>query len=339
MNFTNENKRHSIQFTCNEDGEVTRIIEDENKFLPVQNSDSDTNSLIPASEKSRFQKLILHAKKFGFGFCRDLKLSNNKDEPLNFCLFCVIISDSIIVLAIQMSTHSNLVFDEFMKMFNDQSKLLRAAQKEVAVKVNEQRDIIDNYTKSNNELAKLHRELQKKTAQLQQAYDTIEEINRRDSLTQALNRHHFMLQSNQELSRCTRYELDCCLLYLDIDHFKMINDTGGHAAGDFILKRFVELCREQLRENDIIGRMGGEEFCILLVHSSLNESITTAERIRTIIENEVYLFDNLPFTITTSIGIAENNHDTVDSLLKRADSALYLAKRTGRNRTCTEQSV
>lgn len=122
---------------------------------------------------------------------------------------------------------------------------------------------------------------------------------------------------------------------LDIDHFKTVNDTYGHAMGDTTLKTFAQTCQEELRTSDLFGRIGGEEFALLLMETDMGTACTVAERIRGRVEEmELFTKDARPMHITTSIGVAELRlkAETVSDLMIRADQALYNAKNLGRNR-------
>lgn len=158
-----------------------------------------------------------------------------------------------------------------------------------------------------------------------------------DYLTEVNNRGHFMEQSEKELVRALRYENPLAILMLDIDYFKKINDSYGHKVGDAVLKKLAEICKQTLREVDIIGRVGGEEFAILLPETDKDLGAEVAERLRVAIaETKIPMKDGLPVQFSVSIGVASlaSKDDNMDVLLNRADQALYEAKKTGRNKVC-----
>jgi diguanylate cyclase (GGDEF)-like protein/PAS domain S-box-containing protein len=160
-----------------------------------------------------------------------------------------------------------------------------------------------------------------------------------DYLTGVCNRGHFMEKAEKELNRATRYGTPLSILMLDIDFFKQVNDSHGHKIGDMVLKRLAEICRQTLREIDVIGRMGGEEFAILLPETGMEQSVDAAERLRDTIANaRVPLEGGLPIHFTVSIGVTSlvGKDDNMDVLLNRSDKALYKAKNTGRNKVCVE---
>jgi diguanylate cyclase (GGDEF)-like protein len=139
-----------------------------------------------------------------------------------------------------------------------------------------------------------------------------------------------------EISRCNRMKQKLALLLLDIDNFKQINDTRGHAVGDEVLCRIATGIVTRLRAVDQVARWGGEEFCCLLPLTDLRGGAAIAERLREGIAGLVLNSnDSQPLQLTVSIGITElNTRDTISSLLRRADDALYQAKGAGKNRVC-----
>ncbi|HEY0842865.1 diguanylate cyclase [Methylotenera sp.] len=156
-----------------------------------------------------------------------------------------------------------------------------------------------------------------------------------DFLTGVSNRRYFMEQAEQEIQRTSRYDTPLSFFMLDIDLFKQVNDTYGHKSGDIVLKRMAAVCRETLREIDIIGRVGGEEFAILLPETDKAQAAEVAERLRAVLANEkVPLEAGVPIQFTVSIGVASrvSKQDNIDMLLNLADEALYQAKKYGRNR-------
>ena len=163
-----------------------------------------------------------------------------------------------------------------------------------------------------------------------------------DPLTQVPNRGHFLTLAQHEFSRCRRYGHPLSLWMLDIDHFKSVNDTYGHQAGDVALQSVAAISRQALRDWDILARVGGEEFAVLLPETEATQSLAVAERLRQIVSTTAVPLDDKETThITVSIGIATAREDDndLDKLLGRADRALYEAKRTGRDKVCLAEQV
>ncbi len=154
-----------------------------------------------------------------------------------------------------------------------------------------------------------------------------------DYLTGVSNRRYFMERAQEELIRANRYKHPLTFMMMDIDHFKRINDTYGHHAGDQVLKNVASICTDNLRVHDLFGRIGGEEFSAMLPETNLNDAMVVAERIRKSIEEAEWAIDGKKVSCTISIGMSQLNDDseTLDNLMKKADEALYLAKSSGRN--------
>lgn len=157
---------------------------------------------------------------------------------------------------------------------------------------------------------------------------------RTDSLTGAINRRHFMDLAEQEMVVSRRYRHPLSLLMLDIDCFKAVNDTYGHHAGDVALQTLVHVCRRALRDVDVLARLGGEEFGILLPETAIDRAVRVAERVRQAVAAcEIPVDDQPPVRFTISLGVATlcDVDADIDALLRRADRALYDAKQAGRN--------
>jgi len=160
-----------------------------------------------------------------------------------------------------------------------------------------------------------------------------------DGLTGLYNRRHFMELCERELHRARRYRLEAALLMMDADLFKTVNDTHGHDVGDEVLRVIARLAQRQMREVDIIGRLGGEEFAVLLPQTGLEAALGTAERLRqAIAQTALPLTTGRMLRFTVSIGVSAGAVQTLtlQDLLKIADRALYLAKERGRNQVVSE---
>lgn len=153
-----------------------------------------------------------------------------------------------------------------------------------------------------------------------------------DGLTGASNRRFFSARLDEEVARASRYDAPLTLVLLDIDHFKAVNDSRGHSDGDLALKAVAALGLANLRGSDVFARLGGEEFAVLMPHADLEAGQSLAERLRSQIESQPIHGDSGTFCVTASFGVASFFQDeTGDTLVARADAALYLAKRSGRN--------
>ncbi len=155
-----------------------------------------------------------------------------------------------------------------------------------------------------------------------------------DPLTGVLNRRSFFELAEQELSRCRRHPRPLSALMLDIDLFKLVNDRYGHQTGDDVLRAVVAACLTSLRDRDIIGRLGGEEFACILPDTTIEQAMIAAERLRVAVSGRaVGRADGQPITVTVSVGVASlrDTDGGVETVLNRADAALYAAKQAGRN--------
>jgi len=160
-----------------------------------------------------------------------------------------------------------------------------------------------------------------------------------DFLTGIPNRRHFLNLADLELARARRYDRPFSLLMLDLDLFKNVNDRYGHRIGDLTLQKVVEVCGQILREVDVAGRLGGEEFGIILPETDAAQALQVADRVRqAVADASVALPQGGSVGITTSIGVATYSEadPDFDAVLARADRALYEAKRSGRDRVSSE---
>ncbi|KQP37217.1 diguanylate cyclase [Pseudorhodoferax sp. Leaf274] len=157
-----------------------------------------------------------------------------------------------------------------------------------------------------------------------------------DALTGVANRGHFMARAASELQRARRYGRPLAIVMLDIDHFKQINDQYGHSAGDEAIRQATAACCAMVRQQDLVGRLGGEEFGILLPEADMEAALHLAERLRErIAAMHVPLSPHCALRMTASFGVAQwQDGEGADALLGHADSALYAAKHAGRNRVC-----
>jgi diguanylate cyclase (GGDEF)-like protein len=154
-----------------------------------------------------------------------------------------------------------------------------------------------------------------------------------DPLTGAFNRRLFMRRAQEEMDRSRRYQTSLTLLMLDIDHFKRVNDTFGHDAGDMVLKGLVAESMHQLRGSDVFCRLGGEEFAAILTHTSLEQGRLAAERLRQALNALEFETALGAVRFTVSIGLASMVKDglSLAQIMKKADNALYEAKQRGRD--------
>ncbi len=161
--------------------------------------------------------------------------------------------------------------------------------------------------------------------------DRFEKLSSTDQLTHLYNRVKLKDLMQHEINFSNRYKIPLCIVLIDIDHFKYVNDTYGHKAGDEVLQEFAKFLVQNCRKADIIARWGGEEFLIILPKTSLEKAVLFSKKLNIAMQNHPFSYT---FSNTCSIGVSQyNTNDTLESLIERADKALYLAKNNGRNQT------
>ncbi len=165
-------------------------------------------------------------------------------------------------------------------------------------------------------------------------YQQVEALAVTDALTGLFVRRHFLARAEEELTRSRRHNLSCALLMIDLDLFKQKNDTHGHLVGDVVLRSVAQLLQKHLRDVDLIARYGGEEFVLLLIETNGEQALPVAQRLKQLVEvHPIQAYDEL-LTQTISVGLAiyPNHAHSLPELIERADQALLMAKRSGRNR-------
>ena len=157
----------------------------------------------------------------------------------------------------------------------------------------------------------------------------------RDGLTRIFNKKYFLDTLRKEFAYCLRHRVPLSVLMFDVDHFKKINDSFGHQAGDYVLARIAQRINETIRTEDVFARYGGEEFAILLRESTEEQGYICAERCRRAIDSADFVFANTPMRVTISLGIAsllDSDYTNPEDLIAAADRYLYRAKKAGRNK-------
>jgi diguanylate cyclase (GGDEF)-like protein len=194
--------------------------------------------------------------------------------------------------------------------------------------------LVEELSAARQALAASNQALESRNADLSAAADSLGELASRDDLTGAYNRRFINVQLEQQVALKSRYNADASLVVFDLDHFKQINDTHGHPAGDAVLREVAARVRGVLREGDLFARFGGEEFIVLLPVATLAAARAFAERLRLAFADQpMYLGSNDSVNVTASFGVAElGANESASTWVDRADKALYRAKQGGRNR-------
>jgi len=184
-------------------------------------------------------------------------------------------------------------------------------------------------------IKKLQQEVADREKELSQMNDRLLHISMTDGLTGVDNRRALEQRLHEMFEHSLRLHEPIACVMCDIDHFKKVNDTYGHAAGDAVLKQFADILKDAAREIDRVGRYGGEEFLMLLPGTVLDSAVTFAERVRQRVEDNTFSFEGGTLKRTVSLGVASWPHPKIkgrEAMLKAADDALYVAKEMGRNR-------
>jgi two-component system, cell cycle response regulator len=225
---------------------------------------------------------------------------------------------------------------------------LRAGAYDYLIKPFESLDLISAVAARDAEKARLvaqNRELveqlQRANEELQEANDALKEMAVRDGLTSLYNHRYFQEALTRELSRSRRYQKECSVIFMDVDHFKTYNDTHGHPEGDSLLKRLSDILMDHVRSSDLAARYGGEEFVLLLPETTKDSALRMAETLREKVELEPFRGrEQQPLgKVTISVGVATFPADGADppSVMAFADQLLYKAKHGGRNMVVCSQ--
>ena len=170
-------------------------------------------------------------------------------------------------------------------------------------------------------------------------HETIYNMTITDGLTEVANRRKLEEFLERELAGAIRHKRPLAVAVIDADHFKAVNDNFGHIAGDYVLRKIAHVIQGVIRKDELLARYGGEEFVIVMPESTLEQAATLAEKVRKLIEETEFHFEEHTIPVTVSVGVASHYSklQDVDSFIKAADEALYRAKDTGRNRVCNHE--
>jgi len=186
-----------------------------------------------------------------------------------------------------------------------------------------------------NEVQQANQRVESANQKIEKLKQQMEKIKQKvsiDPLTRVDNRRAFDAKIKQEFASFKRYGSKGSMIMIDIDHFKMVNDTYGHRTGDGVLRVVAGIIKKEIRDIDSLARYGGEEFAVILPHTVLSPALEVAERLRAKVEESRFSYKGKQFSVTISLGVGEiQEDDTLESFLQRVDAALYAAKDAGRN--------
>lgn len=262
-------------------------------------------------------------------------MSSPPEEKSTFSLFhheeeILQQADQMVAMLDQVAQGVRHLAESYRLSFRGQSRLLRMSDRM-------QLDL----QKANQKLARqaealrqLNVALAREAEHRKQLSEELQRLAMTDDLTGMPSRRSVLEAGSREIARSQRHGQPLCFMMMDLDQFKAINDRHGHAAGDDVLTTFSRIVRGSLREIDEVGRLGGEEFLVVLPDTRLEQAVQVAERIRRKIERTEIPWKDSRITVTVSIGIAfmHGEQCSLDQLISRADRAMYAAKSAGRNR-------
>jgi diguanylate cyclase (GGDEF)-like protein len=278
------------------------------------------NDALRLSLKHDFALLLLDVQMPGMNGFEVASLIRSNPKTSHFPI--IFITAGMKDLFDQIKGYETGAVDYLMKPF--EPVILRSKVR-VFRELYQQRKVIEKF------YSNLEQIVEERTAELKDANETISRLAATDELTKLFNRRYFNERLSAALSAARRHDYPLSLIMIDLDNFKVINDTYGHSEGDQVLKAFADLLRDMIRTEDVAARWGGEEFIIILPHTLCESAAAQAERIRAAFEN--HTVSSTPIPLSASFGVVqlEENEDE-DSLIRRADRALYRAKHEGRNR-------
>lgn len=279
------------------------------------------NDALRLSLKYDFALILLDVQMPGINGFEVARLIRSNPKTNHFPI--IFVTAGMKDLIDQIEGYETGAVDYLMKPF--EPVILRSKVK-VFRELYQQRKVIERFY--NN----LEQIVEERTAELKEANATISRLAATDELTGLYNRRFFNERLHTTISAARRHNYPLSLVMIDLDHFKIVNDTFGHSEGDKVLKKFALLLLEMIRTEDVAARWGGEEFIIILSHTASEAAAALAERIRNAFE-QPYSFGNAEIALSASFGVVHlQEGDDSNSLLRRVDDTLYSAKHDGRNR-------
>lgn len=278
------------------------------------------NDALRLSLKHDFALILLDVQMPGMNGFEVARLIRSNPKTNHFPI--IFVTAGMKDLLDQIEGYETGAVDYLMKPF--EPVILRSKVK-VFQELYQQRKVIEKF------YSNLEQIVDERTAELKEANETISRLAAIDELTELYNRRYFNERLHATLSAARRHEYSLSMIMIDLDHFKVVNDTFGHSEGDLVLKAFANLLREMIRAEDVAARWGGEEFIIILPHTNSDAAAALSERIRVAFEQHPTTVT--PIALSASFGVVQlQETDDADSLIRRADAALYRAKAEGRNR-------
>lgn len=244
--------------------------------------------------------------------------------------------DALLADPAQQNNPLRALLEQLLVLYRQQNdrieRLVRISDGYHGLSRSQSNSLADRFERQVRQLEKLTRISDLYQSNLRELTEALREASLRDPLTNLGNRRYLMDRLKEETVRARRKNLPLCAAVLDVDHFKQVNDTWGHETGDEALRAIADALRGAVREYDIVGRWGGEEFLLLFPETGLEKALNTAERVRQAIGEIGIERPDGPIRLTASIGLAQQlAGESASGTVSRADNALLSAKRKGRN--------
>lgn len=333
-----ENKPAGIALRCDAHAVVCEVIRD-GLGLKELAPGKPLGRLVDAASRIKLLNFLVEVREEGAALCWEVNIPR-EDEVTTLRLSGVAYDEGVIVVGVRVPAYAHDARARGLEIDGEEMTALRAAIKGQMTGTQQKGEapLYDEISRLNNELVTLQRDLAKKNAELERLYARVQKLSVTDPLTGLYNRRGFFKAGQHEMKRAERYGHPLSTIIFDLDHFKKVNDTYGHTVGDRVLEAVASRCKGALREVDIFGRYGGEEFAVLLPETTLDDAYGVAERLRHSAAEPIEAGE-VTLTVTISLGVAASGKDTAElhDLLRRADRALYEAKASGRNRTCVDR--
>ena len=326
---------------CSPNGSVLEVIRAETGLMDHLGSQPLLSRVIYRDDRRKLLNFLLRVRSYGSAFDWEIAV-RCQEQAVPFYFAGVVHEEKILVVASHSQDGVHSLYEELMLINNEQVNQLRHVLKEKAERLyhtgDEEDGLWSDLTQMNNELINLQRELAKKNAALEAANTRINELLRTDPLTGVANRRHVEDFLGQAVARSERHDVPLCVVMCDLDRFKAVNDTYGHAVGDQALQGFASVLLENCRTEDLVGRFGGEEFLLVLQDTTLEAGGCLAERMRQRVAAAVLVAEGVQQT--ASFGVAAYRAgEGSESVIQRADKAMYAAKNKGRDSVVLENET
>lgn len=333
QNSVSRQQSKGLGLICNSSGQILQRIRDDLGIMDGLVAGNST--LLQWLDRGSFQKfddflMALRDHQTELNYELNFKVANTV-VPLS--ISGILEGEKIYLIAFERTEEVDRLYNEIMSIMNGQVSQLRQASKEHEETIQRNNRELDEFSRLTNELIIAQSELAKKNLELEKANAQLYELATHDMLTGAENRRFFFERLEEELRAFERTGHPLALLWMDIDHFKRINDTFGHLVGDKVLQSVGEVHRSLLRSIDHFCRFGGEEFAILLPDTDYEGAIVVAERLRKSLAENGYESrkGKVSFTVSIGVGVVKDEPMNLEELLEAVDTFLYQAKHQGRN--------